>query len=160
MKRKCFAILFMLFVLVSTSVFGQEDGSETFNAIRDAIKPSLPAAFVVNTGQTTDSRFAYRFTYDENASETNRLIFNLVLNSEGFSEMDLAMGSEQYTLEGRDVLFSDGSETGMSGISLILKNKAKFIIHHRDFKTFKPRDKTDLENMLSSIDIETLESLQ
>ena len=150
----------MLLSVPFISTLGQEDGSEVFNALRDAILPSLPEGFVVNTGQTSDSRFNYRITYDENGDETNRLIYWLDPNSMEFTEMDLAMEGNNYSWKDREVLFSDGSATGMSSIKVLLLNGAgKFTLYHRDFKTFKPMNKEDLEKMLEVISLEKLENL-
>ena len=133
--KKIFTILFIFMTFMA---FSQEDGSETFNEIRDAYKPTIPAGFSVNTGQTSDNRFIYRFTYDENGSELNRLIYNLSPGSKEFSEMDIALGGERYTWNEREALYIDGSETGMSVLIIILKkNVGMFSITHRDFKTFK-----------------------
>ena len=159
MKIKTFLLVVMSLSIPFISTFGQEDGSEVFNTLRDAILPSLPEGFVVNTGQTSDSRFNYRITYDENGDETNRLIYLLDPNSMEFTEMDIAMEGKNYSWKDREVLFSDGSETGMSGIKVLLLNGAgKFTLTHRDFKTFKPMNKEDLEKMLEVISLEKLEN--
>ena len=152
-------IFSLIFILSTATVFSQEDGSETYNVIRDAIKASIPEGFIVNTGQTTDNRFNYSYTYDENGSELNRLIYNLIPGTEGFSEIELALGEEPYLWNERKALFIDGSKTGMSGIEIILKNNAgKFSVMHRDFKTYKPMNKEDLEQLFSKFSMDKLES--
>ena len=159
MKNRLFFLIAMSLSIPFISTFGQEDGSEDFNTFRDAILPSLPEGFLVNTGQTSDSRFNYRITYDEHGDETNRLIYKLAPTSKEFTEMDMAMGGKKYSWKEREALFIDGSETGMSTIAVILFNGAgKFTLSHRDFKTFSPKGKEDLEKMLESISLETLEN--
>ena len=159
MKSKMFLLVLMLLSIPFISTLGQEDGSDVFNTLRDAILPSLPEGFIMNTEQTSDSRFNYRITYDENGEETNRLIFKIAPNSKEFSEMDIAMGGEKYSWKEREALFIDGSETGMSSISIKLLNGAgKFTLSHRDFKTFSPKNKEDLEKMLEVIALEDLEN--
>ena len=159
MKIKTFLLVVMSLSIPFISTLGQEDGSEVFNTLRDAILSSLPEGFVVNTGQTSDSRFNYRITYDENGEETNRLIYLIDSNSSEFTEMDIAMEGENYSWKDREVLFIDGSKTGMSSIKVLLLNGAgKFTLTHRDFKTFKPMNKEDMEKMLEVISLEKLEN--
>ena len=154
-------IFTVLFIFMTSMAFSQENGSETFNVIRDAFKSTIPAGFLVNTGQTSDNRFNYRFTYDENGSELNRLIYILSPNSKEFSEMDIALGGVRFTWNEREALYIDGSETGMSVLIIILKNNVGiFSITHRDFKTYKPMNKEDLEQLLSKISMDKLENIK
>ncbi len=154
-------LFILIFLLATSTAFSQENGSATFNALRDAIIPSIPGTFLVNSERTTDSRCSYKLVFDKDGSELNRLIYPLDPGSKDFSEMDVALGGKPYTWKDRKTLFADGSQTGMSGIDVILKNSAgKFSVFHRVFDGSKPMNRKELEQLLAKISFDQLENIQ
>jgi len=152
MKRHL--ISFFVIVLIGTLGFLQADTFETFNKV---VKDAVPDGFTVNKGQTWNNRFTYKITYDKDPEGMNRLIFSLNPGKHEFSEMDLALYHQQLTWQGRNALFNDGTKTGMSGITVILKNKAGvFSIIHRAIGG-KAMTRVELEKFLSSIALKELE---
>jgi len=65
-----------IFILSSTSLYRQEDGSETFNPLSDAIKPSILSGYILNSGLTWDNSFLLKITFNQNESEENQNIYN------------------------------------------------------------------------------------
>ncbi len=150
-------VLIFLFILSISSVYGQEDGSESFNKLRDTIKPSVPDGYIVNKGQTWDNRFAYKITYNENGSEEHSLIYEFIPDASSFSELDQAMATEEYTWQGRKAIYQDGSQTGMSSIVILLKNnKGKFTLSNMTLD-LTAMDKAALKNLLSHVDLTNIE---
>jgi hypothetical protein len=146
------SIALMLFATVAIS-----QDSEKLIELKEAVQPTLDAAYQLNAGQTFDSRFNYKVTYDKNGEESDRMIYSVHPNTFKFSELNIALATEKYTWNDREALYQDGSETGMSSIVIILKNEAgKFAVTHRMLGGI-PLDKAGLEKVLSQINWELLE---
>lgn len=145
-------------LLFSGSLLAQEDGSERFTALRDAVKPALPNGYALNEGQTHDNRFSYQIAYDRGDDESDRLIFRITPGADSFSEMDDIMAPEKITFAGHEGRFADGAETGMSSIHILLGNGAgKFTVTHRALGG-TARDKAGLIQLLEQIDLAALET--
>ena len=152
MKRHL--ISFLVIVLIGTLGFLQADTFETFNKV---VKDAVPDGFTVNKGQTWNNRFTYKITYDKDPEGMNRLIFRFNPGKHEFSQVDLAFDHEKFTWQGRNALFTDGTKTGMSGMSVMLKNKAGgFSITHRAIGG-KAMNRAELEKLLSSIALKEFE---
>lgn len=145
---KKYLIIYLLVFLVFMSGLLLADSFET---LKKVITDSVPAGFTINKGQTSNSRFACKITYDKDSTGSNRLIYSLNPRKKEFSEMDLLFDHKKFTWQERDALFLDGSKTGMSGIKVILKNNAgAFSITHRAIGG-TAMTKDELEKMLSTI---------
>jgi len=154
--------LFILFFALSASTaFSQAYGSETFDAVRDAVLPSVPAGFSVNPERAMDNRFTYQLAYDRDGYEQNTLFYTLYPGSEDFSEMDLASGGVPFTWSDRKALFNDGSQIGISGITVVLKNNVgTFSVSHMTLYPLKPMTKDELEQILAKVSFDKLENRQ
>lgn len=147
------------FLLVSILVSGLlvQAGELTFDQMHDSVKNCIPSGFTFDKGQSWDNRFMYKITYQGDESKGELLIFNLAPRTEGFSEIDLAGDTEEFKVDGRSALYKNGSKTGFSILSIILKNNSgKFQVSHRLFGG-KIMDKTAFMEMLSKIDLAKLE---
>lgn len=122
------------------------------------IKPSVIEGFVWKSNESWDSRFRYSYIYDLNESELNRLIYVFYPNAKEFSMMAAAMGGVEFEWQGREAMYIDGKDTGMSSISVLLNNgKGRFEISHRELTNTSPFSKEQLEKILSMIAIEDIE---
>jgi hypothetical protein len=158
MKLRSFLLIA---ILISISTFNGycQEGSEEFQKIHEIIKPSVKEGFVWNTSQTWDSRFKYAITYDYNNSELNRLIYAFMPNAKEFSMMAEPLGGVEFEYEGRRAIYIDGSETGMSSISVLLNGeKGRFELSHRELESMATFSKDELIEILSKITMETLEN--
>lgn len=145
-------------LLTMHKTFGQPTGSEEFEKIHTLIKPSIIDGYVWNSSQSSDSRFQYTFTYDLNGSELNRLIYSFLHNATEFSIMSFALGGKEFVWKGRKAMYIDRKETGMSGISVLLLNdKGRFSLNHRELSGMSAFSKEQLEKILSGIKLENLE---
>ena len=148
------------FLLVSILVSGMlvQAGELTFDQIHDSVKNCIPSGFTFNKGQSWDNRFMYKVTYQGDESKAEELVFSLLPQAKGFSEMDLLGDKEEFKVDGRSALFGDGSKTGFSTLYIILKNDSgKFQVSHRLLGGI-PMDKTAFMEMLSKIDLSKLEN--
>jgi len=68
---KKYPIIYLSVVLVIMSGLLLAD---TFETLKTVIKDAVPAGFTINKGQTSNSRFACKITYDKDSSGANRLI--------------------------------------------------------------------------------------
>ena len=159
MKIQVISLITILTLISLCEVFSQPEGSEEFNKIHQLIKPSVIEGFVWNIEESSDSRFQYTFTYDLNGSELNRLIYTFIPNAEEFSIVSAALGGVEFNYNGRKAMYIDGKETGMSGISVLLRNsKGRFAVNHRELSNMSTYSKTEMEQILSKIPLESLEN--
>ena len=153
-------IIMMTFLLLQPlyKTYGQPTGSEEFEKIHELIKPSVNEGYEWNTSQSSDSRFKCTLTYDLQGSELNRLIYGFSPNAKEFSLMAAALGGVEFDMNGRRAMYIDGKETGMSSISVLLnEGKGKFEVTHRDLGSMKPYSKSELLEIITKIDLDTLE---
>ena len=149
---------FLIFLTASVYLQAQPTGSEEFEKIHAIIKSAIPEGFVLNSRETSDTRSQYTFTYDLNGAGLNSLIYTVRPKTTEFSAIDFAMGGVQFNIQDRKAMFVDGSNTGVSSISVILKNgKGLLSVSHREISDMSPYSRDKLEEVISKISFEQLE---
>jgi len=132
-------------------------GDLSFETFKGITKNAVPKDFSVNEGKVRSSRSFFAIEYRKDEMGQEALIFELNPKSTAFSAMQLAMDHSKFKIEDREAIYLDGSKTGMSSISIILKNnRGRFTIRHKNIGG-TAWDKAGLEKILANIKLADLE---
>lgn len=153
MKKHVWVMFSILLVIIL--LYGE--ASPGFKKLDRAIKNAVPGEYTRNRDQSWDNKFFQRITFDRDGFETNQLIFSLDPGSQAFSPTDLALNHRRTAIEGRAVLFNDGTRTGKSILKIILKNQAGLFSITFQSMEGRAMSMPAMENILSKVNLDILE---